>query len=62
MTLIIVVGFVAVGLLIGSFATASAPVGYEDETGFHYGQQPGGTLANRETALPDVAGLTPKHA
>jgi hypothetical protein len=34
---IIIVGFVAAGLIIGLVATATAPVGYQDETGFHYG-------------------------
>lgn len=33
-----IVGFVAAGLIIGLIATATAPLGYQDETGFHYGQ------------------------
>lgn len=60
--LIIVLGFVAVGLIVGSMATSSAPVGYEDENGFHFGTQPGATLTDREPAMREVAGLTPKHA
>ena len=56
-------GFVVVGLIVGSIATSSAPVGYEDENGFHFGQQAGGTIQDRDTSpLPEVAGLTPKHA
>jgi hypothetical protein len=58
---IIVVGFVAAGLIIGSSVTSSAPVGYEDEAGFHLGQQPGGTITDHQP-LPEIAGLTPKHA
>jgi hypothetical protein len=38
---IIIVGFVAAGLIIGLVATATAPLGYQDETGFHYGQPHG---------------------
>ena len=57
----IVVGFVAAGLIIGSFVTSSAPIGYEDEAGFHVGQEPGGTLTDHQP-LPDIGGFTPKHA
>ncbi|MGN6552897.1 MAG: hypothetical protein ACTHLW_04160 [Verrucomicrobiota bacterium] len=35
----IILGFVATGILIGLFATATAPVGFEDESGFHYGPE-----------------------
>ena len=35
--LLLVIGFVAVGIVIGLFAATTAPVGYQDETGFHYG-------------------------
>jgi hypothetical protein len=38
---IIIIGFVATGLIIGLVATATAPLGYQDETGFHYGQPHG---------------------
>ena len=58
---IILVGFVAAGLIIGSLLTSSAPIGYEDEAGFHLGQEPGGTIADHQP-LPEMGGLTPKHA
>jgi hypothetical protein len=32
-------GITAVSLGIGFIATAKAPLGYEDETGFHFGRQ-----------------------
>jgi hypothetical protein len=35
--LLLVIGFVAVGIGIALFAATTAPVGYQDETGFHYG-------------------------
>ena len=34
-----ILGFVAVGLVIALITAAKAPVGYEDETGFHYGPE-----------------------
>ena len=36
-----IVGFVVVGLTAGLFLTASAPLGYQDDSGFHYGQPDG---------------------
>lgn len=60
------IGFVLAGLIIGLFATATAPMGYEDETGFHFGQQKGGSTVSREQApllhVPGAAHLTPKPA
>jgi len=35
----IIVGLVAAGLGIGLVATAKAPLGYQDESGFHYGYE-----------------------
>jgi hypothetical protein len=35
----VVFGLIAAGFGIGLIATASAPMGYEDETGFHFGQE-----------------------
>lgn len=32
-----ILGFVAAGLLIGFSAMASAPVGFQDDQGFHFG-------------------------
>jgi hypothetical protein len=37
----IVAGLVGAGLVIGLIVTATAPVGYQDETGFHFGQERG---------------------
>ena len=36
---LILLGCVAAGIAIGLLATAQAPVGYQDETGFHYGPE-----------------------
>ena len=33
---LLLVGFVAAGIVIGLLATAHAPAGHQDETGFHY--------------------------
>jgi hypothetical protein len=63
---IIAIGFVLAGLIIGLFATATAPVGYEDENGFHFGQQQGGSMVSRDSApvrhVPGAAQLSPKPA
>ena len=40
---LILSGCVAAGLVLGLIATATAPLGYQDETGFHYGS-PNGTV------------------
>lgn len=34
----IALAIVAAGLLTEMFATAKAPLGYQDESGFHFGQ------------------------
>ncbi len=63
--LIIATGFTVTGLIVGLFATATAPVGYEDESGFHFGNEAGQTLMPREqtSARPlDTAGLTANPA
>lgn len=52
--LIILAGFVSAGITIGLIVTSHAPVGYQDETGFHYGR-PDGVEHNdevRPVALP----------
>lgn len=63
---LIVIGFIAAGLIIGLFATATAPVGYEDENGFHFGPEKGASLANRNQSpqrqLSGAPRLTPKAA
>ena len=43
----LILGLVVVGIGIGLVATASAPLGYQDETGFHLGQ-PEGEFAGEE--------------
>ena len=63
--LIIATGFTVTGLIVGLFATATAPVGYEDETGFHFGNEAGQTLMPRKqvSAHPlGSASFTPKPA
>jgi hypothetical protein len=53
-------------LIIGLFATATAPVGYEDQNGFHFGQQQGASVVSRDCApvrqLPSSGQLSPKPA
>ena len=44
---LIVIGFVASGLIFGLFATATAPMGYEDESGFHFGPEKSGSKTRR---------------
>lgn len=38
---LIIFGLIAAGFAIGFLAALSAPVGYQDETGFHFGEQHG---------------------
>ena len=63
---LIMVGVVTSGLIIGLFATATAPVGYEDESGFHFGPQQGASRPNRKRTpmgdVPSAARLAPKPA
>ncbi|HHY86190.1 MAG TPA: hypothetical protein GYA07_11775 [Verrucomicrobia bacterium] len=47
---LVVLGLIAAGFVIGLIATATAPVGYEDETGFHYGPE----QAPRKRDIPCV--------
>ncbi len=48
----VVFGFVAVGLFVGLVATAVAPLGYQDETGFHYGRPEGEPAEDAPLGLP----------
>lgn len=36
---LIIVGLTAIGLVIGLVAASNAPVGYQDEAGFHFGPE-----------------------
>ena len=49
---LILFGLIVAGLGIGLVATAKAPVGYQDATGFHFGQQNG---ASEETFVYGLA-------
>jgi len=40
---LIIVGFAAIGVVLGTVIAKTAPVGYQDEKGFHYGAQPSST-------------------
>ena len=63
--LIIATGFTVTGLILGLFATATAPVGYEDETGFHFGNENGQPVLPRDRAPRHPLGsasFTPKPA
>jgi len=53
--LLIILGLVTAGLVIGFAATATAPVGFQDESGFHYGP-------DQEEAEYPVAVAHPKPA
>jgi len=35
----IIAGFAVTGVVLGMFVAKTAPVGYQDEKGFHYGAQ-----------------------
>jgi hypothetical protein len=36
---LIIAGFAVTGVVLGVFIAKTAPVGYQDEKGFHYGAQ-----------------------
>ena len=49
-----ILGLVVVGLGIGLVATARAPLGYQDETGFHFGQKEGAFAGEKSSyRLPE---------
>jgi len=47
---LIIVGFAVAGMGLGALVARTAPVGYQDEKGFHLGAQPSST----ETLAFDV--------
>jgi hypothetical protein len=49
-TLLIVASLLAAGFFVEIIAASSAPVGYEDETGFHFGSE-------QSLSVPDRAVL-----
>ena len=46
-------GLVVVGLILGLFATANAPLGYQDEAGFHYGPEHATTEEQMPARVPE---------
>ena len=48
----VVFGLVAVGLIIGLVAAAVAPLGYQDEAGFHYGRPNGERAEDVPLGMP----------
>ena len=50
---IVTAGLVAAGLIWGLIATAMAPVGYEDEAGFHYGKPGGESIESVPLTVPE---------
>jgi hypothetical protein len=37
---LIIAGFAVTGVALGMFVSKTAPVGYQDEKGFHFGTEP----------------------
>ena len=48
-----ILGFIALGLGIGVIATSIAPRGYEDEEGFHFGQEEPAALEQISHRVPE---------
>jgi hypothetical protein len=51
---LMVFGLIAAGLGMGLIIAARAPVGYQDETGFHFGQETGATSDEVPYAIPQA--------
>lgn len=49
---LILSGCVAAGLILGLIATATAPIGYQDDSGFHYGSPHGVVEAEVPCPVP----------
>jgi hypothetical protein len=56
-TVLVILGLIAVGLGIGLVVASTAPAGYQDETGFHYGQLDG---IHEEEGIPCVVHQAPQ--
>jgi hypothetical protein len=50
---LIILGFALAGVVLGFFAVTAAPVGYQDEKGFHFG--PDKAVSTEETFALDVS-------
>ena len=51
-TLLVMIGVVSMGFFIGLIATAMAPVGYQDESGFHFGNEQGSSAEEFAYPMP----------
>jgi hypothetical protein len=49
----IIFGLVAAGLGIGLVAAAKAPLGYQDESGFHYGYEQDAPVEQISCRMPE---------
>jgi hypothetical protein len=49
---LVIFGLIAADLGVGLIALAMAPLGYQDETGFHFGQQHGSSQDEFPYGLP----------
>lgn len=47
--LFIIFGSVVAGIVLERFVAATAPLGYQDEDGFHFGSERVGAMKNRRT-------------
>jgi hypothetical protein len=54
-----ILGLIAAGLGIGLIASATAPMGYQDETGFHMGQAHGASEEELAYAVPHPSAFNP---
>jgi hypothetical protein len=51
---LIIAGFAVTGVVLGIFIAKTAPVGYQDETGFHFGTQSASVPQSVSFELPKV--------
>jgi hypothetical protein len=55
-------GLIFAGLAIGLLATITAPLGYEDETGFHLGCEEGAAFEEVGSRNPELESFASSHA